>query len=896
MPTLTVRVAAEIEGLRKGLQDASKTVEQHAQAWQSAGLKLAAAGGAITAAVGATAMAAVKFGTQMHIMTQRTGISATALAKLKFAAEQSGASFESLSSGLRFLSRNMADAAGGTGEAAQAFKALGISVKDAEGNLRPATDVLLEAADKLRAMENDTQRTAFALDIFGRSAMDLIPMLREGSAGIEELGKWAESLGLVMDDKAAAAARRLGDQIDALKGSAMGVAMSIGTTLLPVVERLVRAALVVTTRIVAWVRENEGLVRIIGTAALVIGGLITTVGSLALGVSLAMKAFALLTGAVVLLTAKITLIIAGIVALGIAVAAAIRQFDDFSRAAKGLGQIIAGLLLLLSPAGIFMWRTALDLMRTGWDNLKTGVSGAVSGIVSDVRRAFDSVKSVFADASTDTAVLATQFEGAGVKIGGALGKTKTAAQSAGVAWQELASYTRQALGPLDDFAIRAKAAEAAMWRFRAEAQQTTVAVSVFSQALRDTRGPFEDVAGSFDQTIAKAVQLADELGLTIPQALQRIKDMEGSIDWIRLELTGVDPVLRQVSETLMRFKEPWQEGIIKPAQQATVSIKDFVDQSQAKAGSFAEGWRTAMERAKAATVDWATTLTTIMSGVTSALTAFFTTVFRVIFTSAAAVNTEATQKFLLDWQTALSGAGLLTQQWSTFFATILEQIKAGNFAAAQKTLEDWRASLAATGALTPELAAKFNEMALKIKTDMANAANESKSVWERTKDALGALWDALKGVVIKAIAEMLAKWVAAHVAMRAEALATAIAAIWASVAKLLVFSKPLAIALALAAIAFITGMIKLAKGGIAVEPTVAMIGEAGPEAVIPLDRLGEFVNGDNRQTIKRLDRVIELLEAGQRRKPAQGVAFSDLWLDRETALQMGLAFSAAGVR
>lgn len=823
MATLTVRIAAEIEDLRKGLQEASKSIEQHAEAWQATGMKLTVAGAAIVAAVGATVAAAVKFGSEMHTMSQRTGISAEALAKLKYAAEQSGASFESLTSGLKFLSRNMADAAGGTGEAAQAFKALGISVKDAEGNLRPANEVLLEAADKLKGVENDTQRTALALKLFGRGATELIPMLREGAAGIEKLGQEAERLGIVMDDKAAAAAERLGDQLAALKGSVTGIAINIGAALLPVIERLVNAAINVTTRIVAWIRENEDLVRIIGTVALIIGGLITTVGTFALGAAVAMKAVALLTAAIALLTSPVGLVIAGIVALGIAIAAAIRYFDDFSRAAKGLGQIIAGLLLLLSPAGIFMWRTALDLMRAGWDNLKTGVSGAVSGITRDVQSAFDSVKGIFAGAGESVSASAEQTFG--VNIPTSVAKAKAAFTDFGSATAKLSVEAQQAW---INMAARWTAMAASIAGSMSEWKNTVVtavqgAVATVVPAIQQVEMSLEEalpafaalaeaagmtfaaavekagqMAQQFKKTIwevaAQAVITARELGLTLAQAFQRVTDdaagARQSIDWFEVELQEGTIALNKYAGALLNLRDPWQEGMITPAGKAKEAVAAFVEGSKTK---FDE------------------------------------------------LRVHATRVFEEITQAIASALG----NWIVGFKTFEETIAA---------------------------------------------------IWNALREAIARAIARIVYDWIMSNAKMLANWIATQVAIVSAGLSAAIAMIWASLFKTFGIWAWLFVALALAAVAWATGLIKMGKGGIAMEPTAAMIGEAGPEAVIPLRRLHEFMpgsTGNDRQLTQRLDRLIDLLDS--RLPRGGGTSLQDIKLDRESGLRYGLRFAALGV-
>ena len=107
-------------------------------------------------------------------------------------------------------------------------------------------------------------------------------------------------------------------------------------------------------------------------------------------------------------------------------------------------------------------------------------------------------------------------------------------------------------------------------------------------------------------------------------------------------------------------------------------------------------------------------------------------------------------------------------------------------------------------------------------------------------EALVDLWNALKIAILRVIAEMLAQWVAKQ-------LAAAIAGIWASLFKTYGILWWMFVGLAVAAIAAATGLIKLAEGGIVKKPTIALVGEEGPEAVIPLNRFALATAGPSRQ-------------------------------------------------
>ena len=117
--------------------------------------------------------------------SQKFGIPVETLSALKYAANLADVSFESLSKGLGKLSKAMlSGAVDPTGEAAKNFKALGISVTDAGGNIRSTEAVFGDVAEKFSKMDDGATKTAMAIRIFGKSGADLIPLLNEGRTGI----------------------------------------------------------------------------------------------------------------------------------------------------------------------------------------------------------------------------------------------------------------------------------------------------------------------------------------------------------------------------------------------------------------------------------------------------------------------------------------------------------------------------------------------------------------------------------------------------------------------------------------------------------------------------------------------------------------------------------------
>jgi len=170
---------------------------------------------------------------EMGKLSQRVGVSVESLSALKYAGDLSDVSLDSLSTSIKKLSVNMADTARGTGEAKDAFGALGINVKDSTGNLKSADQVLLEVADKFSGLEDGAGKTALAVKIFGRAGSDLIPLLNQGSKGLGQMRGEAEKLGLIMSADLAKASEEFNDNLTRLQATSSSVGIAFARDLLP---------------------------------------------------------------------------------------------------------------------------------------------------------------------------------------------------------------------------------------------------------------------------------------------------------------------------------------------------------------------------------------------------------------------------------------------------------------------------------------------------------------------------------------------------------------------------------------------------------------------------------------------------------------------------------------
>ena len=177
----------------------------------------------------------------LNKLSQKIGISVEALSTLRFAAQLSDVSLETLQKGIKGLSQNITEANTGIGDGAQVFDALGVSVKNADGSMKSTEAVLLQVADVFANLEDGAVKTALAVKLFGKSGMDMIPFLNQGAAGINQLTAEAERLGLKLTTETARSAEAFNDNLTALKASSSSLGIALARDFLPELTNITNA-------------------------------------------------------------------------------------------------------------------------------------------------------------------------------------------------------------------------------------------------------------------------------------------------------------------------------------------------------------------------------------------------------------------------------------------------------------------------------------------------------------------------------------------------------------------------------------------------------------------------------------------------------------------------------
>jgi hypothetical protein len=173
-------------------------------------------------------------------VAQKIGIPVDELSKLEYAAKLSDVSLEALQGSVGRLARNLSEiAGGGKNDAGYALQALGIKAVDANGKLRPTSAILQDVADKFAGYRDGANKTALAVDLFGKSGADMIPLLNGGADAIRAAGDELDRMGGVVTPQAAAQAEILNDNMTRVHEVFQGVTTRIASSVLPTFNDLV---------------------------------------------------------------------------------------------------------------------------------------------------------------------------------------------------------------------------------------------------------------------------------------------------------------------------------------------------------------------------------------------------------------------------------------------------------------------------------------------------------------------------------------------------------------------------------------------------------------------------------------------------------------------------------
>lgn len=325
-----------------------------------------AAGGALTS-IGALAYKSVTAADDLNTLSKQTGISTDELQRMQYAADLVDVSVDDITAALRKMKPKL-------DENNETFATLGVSVTNADGSLRNATDVFYDSLKALSGISNETERDKIAMELFGKSADSLAGIIDDGGAALKEYGDEAERLGLVMSEDTLSALNEANDTIDRSKavvgGSLAQLGATAATVLAPALEKVAGVIDKVSEKLRNLTPEQtETIMKILGIVA-AIAPLLTVGGKVISGIGKIMTlAPTLITiiSAINPVTLAVVAGIAAVIAIGVAL---YKNWDTIKEKAAQIWQNI----------------------KTGWENAKTSVVSTVTALKDGVVNTWENMK------------------------------------------------------------------------------------------------------------------------------------------------------------------------------------------------------------------------------------------------------------------------------------------------------------------------------------------------------------------------------------------------------------------------------------------------------------------------------------------------------------------------
>jgi phage-related protein len=311
--------------------------------------------------------------------------------RLRFAAHETGVSYETLAKSTGKLSKALVAANGSEKAHAAMIKTLGFEYRDAAGHVLPMSQMLPKLADKFSKMQAGPEKTALAMKLFGKAGTDMLPFLNKGASGIAELEKQSDKFGLTLTGK----------NIDALKKAKMsqrewnasldGLKVQIGAQVLPMMNKLVgfiRDHIIpVVTAITGFVQKHKNAVMIA----------VTIIGTLIVGLKAWAIAQAVLNA--VMAVNPIALLVIGLVALAAGLYLAYKKSEAFRDVVKTAFAVVKAVVMdsVVRPIQMIVTvvSAVISFVRSHWKLILGILTGPIGAAVIVIISHWNSIKNTF---------------------------------------------------------------------------------------------------------------------------------------------------------------------------------------------------------------------------------------------------------------------------------------------------------------------------------------------------------------------------------------------------------------------------------------------------------------------------------------------------------------------
>ena len=287
------------------------------------GLSTAAA--AVAASIGAVTVKSASWADDINTMSKVYSISTKDLQMYSAAADLVDVSVETIAKSHVKLEKQMMSASKGTGASAEAFKKLNVDITNADGSLRDGDAVWQDTIAALGSMENETERDALAMQLMGKSAAELNPLIEDGGETYKQVAETMQKYGLdFVDQETLDQANQFNDALDTIKLVGMTAFQQLGTQLAAYLAPAMQRVVDLVGQIAAWFAnlspETQALIAGIAAVVAVLAPLLIGLGKVSFAISSIMGLMATLgpaIGGIVTALGPVILIIGAVVAAGV---------------------------------------------------------------------------------------------------------------------------------------------------------------------------------------------------------------------------------------------------------------------------------------------------------------------------------------------------------------------------------------------------------------------------------------------------------------------------------------------------------------------------------------------------------------------------------------------------